>query len=114
MSLWATTATIAVVSSKYLFEQRNYHYPLRLLALQDFVALIIILFQHATPPWLVFSRFELTKDLLRCSQTWLIPSAILLGASFSLNIQAILHFPNLITLLMLTVGLAYRFHLQFG
>ena len=103
--LWAPVAAIAVVSSKNLFEQSNYHYPFRLLALQEMVALFMLLFQHVALHRASSSWFGLPRSLFHSLQTRLIPCATLLGASLILYMQALLHFPNLVTLLMLTVGL---------
>ena len=110
-SLWAPAAAMAVVSVKNLFEQQNYHHPLRLLIWQQVLALLVMLLQHiktqrlSIRPFLQFSEF--IGELLRYPRTQLVHTAVMLNVSSLLYIQAILHVPNLVTLLMLTVGLSH-------
>ena len=114
IALWAPIAATAVVSSKKLFEQQNYHYPHRLLAFQEIVALAILLVRYFAPQRLFITpqkrsgpssfHFGRCQNLFQYSQIRLIPVAALLGASYLCYMQAILHLPNLVTLLMITVG----------
>ncbi|KAI9659898.1 MAG: hypothetical protein M1821_001250 [Bathelium mastoideum] len=107
-SLWAPIAAVAVVSIKNLFEQQNYHYPFSLLFWQESLALVMALLYCITTQRLSVRSssllLELAKDLLDVQQLHSIIAALMLAVSLQLYMQAILHFPNLVTLLMLAVS----------
>lgn len=103
--LWLLSSTVALVSTKYILVDLNYHYPIFLTLLQLTAALAV---------WPFAVRYPLIRDLNWPTSFWnsslrttLSPAhgvaALALGSSLPLYAQAALHFQNLPTLAMLSV-----------
>jgi hypothetical protein len=98
---WALCAAVSVLSSKCLLLDIGFHYPYHLHLLQLSTVLIARLLQLVlTPPKL--RRTLSTSASTRALQSTILHAGIMAASSICIG-QAILHFRNLPTVVMLSV-----------
>jgi peptidoglycan/LPS O-acetylase OafA/YrhL len=105
--IWVICASISLLSARHLLVEQNIHYPLQLYFNQLIVAGLITLWPYR--------RWQDTRELFRKRSqsrrpiTWgtvlLAVSMCFMSLSIICTLQAILHFQNLPTLVMMTVRL---------
>lgn len=102
LQIWALCTGVSMYTSKLLLVDMNLHYPLHLHLLQLAIATLLVL---------VFSspRHQYTRLPTFTECTVIFGASCLMALSTGFNLQAILHFPNLTTLTMFSVGLRIRF-----
>ncbi|KAL0258293.1 hypothetical protein SLS55_007467 [Diplodia seriata] len=117
VSLWTLSASISILSSRFILIELNYHFPLHLLLLHLFVLSAILVShkfasaikaRYQTPRW-----FQATVEYTGESnpdERWYhgLPTAICAAAALPLFMQAILHWVNLSTLALMP-AFAYLF-----
>jgi hypothetical protein len=103
--LWVFCTTVSLLSARYLLVEQNVHYPLQLYFNQLFVACLMILWRYR--------RSDDTQELFVERPKFWRPitwGAVMISLSLGFKslsticvLQAILHFQNLPTLVMMTV-----------
>lgn len=99
---WPLCAAASLASSKYLLVDAGLHYPFHLFLLQTIFAILLRVLELAcclkTLPGIPIETptrgYLLVASLL----------SIIIASSSILTLQALLHFPNLATIAMLSVG----------
>jgi len=100
---WTACAAVSLLSTKYLLVDLNVHYPLHLHLIQ-LAATTLLTVQQLLPQELQLSSLD--RGSYPAAGGWMILIGVtsLMAASMILNLQAVLHFQNLPTLVMLSVS----------
>ncbi|KAF2138921.1 uncharacterized protein K452DRAFT_320588 [Aplosporella prunicola CBS 121167] len=111
-SVWFISASISILTSRYLLIENYYHYPSHLLLWALLVCSLVILAKYVVSPsdgyqripeWLPTNSEHDDEETTTGHALRSLPAAICLALSIPLTMQAVLHWTNLPSLLMMPI-----------
>jgi hypothetical protein len=111
--IWLISASTSLLSARYLLIETNFHYPLLLYVTHLLFMSAVVLKQCSWRRQAQESEYQNSRRSRTVLGTLIVSATVCLTAvSTSFMFQAILHFRNFPTLLMLTVSLPPPLHLR--